>query len=127
MGFDLFVELTLHRQFWALTTHGKKPSENTTWEKEKILLTSIISFSHNIFCFINSLPNDKVLHLSKLTAFEDYNLNVYQKLKYALGRVENIVGKGENAGYTMSSLGSLKVGIVWYRVKKRILPFEPSL
>ena len=34
-----------------------------------------------------------------MKAFADNNLNVYQKLKFALGRVENIVGKGENAGY----------------------------
>ena len=45
-------------------------------------------------------------------------------MKFALGRVENIVRKGENAGYQhflvfsqcfqeASSLGSLKVGIVW--------------
>ena len=47
----------------------------------------------------NSLPNDKILDLSKLKAFADDILNVNQKLKFASGRVENIVGKGENAGY----------------------------
>ena len=67
---------------------------------------------------INSLPNDK------FKAFADDNFNVYQKLKFALGKVETIVGKGENAGYKhfllfpqcfqkASSFGSLKVGIVW--------------
>ena len=70
-----------------------------------------------------TIPNDKFLDLSKFKAFADDNLNVYQKLKFALGRVENIVGKGENAGYQhfllfpqcfqkASFLGSLKVGIV---------------
>ena len=29
---------------------------------------------------INSLPNEKILNLSKLNAFADNNLNVYQKL-----------------------------------------------
>ena len=48
---------------------------------------------------INSVSNDKILDLSKLKAFADDNLNENQKLKFALGRVENIVGKGENAGY----------------------------
>ena len=73
---------------------------------------------------INSLANNKILDLSKLKAFADDNSNVNQKLKFALGRVENIVGKGENAGYQhfllfpqcfqkASSFGSLKVGIVW--------------
>ena len=35
---------------------------------------------------------------SKLEAFADDTINVTQKLKFVLGRVENIVGKGENAG-----------------------------
>ena len=54
---------------------------------------------------INSLPNNKVLNLYELTAFADDNLNMYQKLKFALGSVENIVGKEENAGCTMFSKG----------------------
>ena len=77
---------------------------------------------------MNPLPNDKILDLSKYKAFTDDNLNVYPKLTFALGRIENIVGKGENAGYEHfflfpkcfqkdSSSGSVKVGIVWYRVK----------
>ena len=41
----------------------------------------------------------KILDKSKLKAFADDNLNVNQRLKFALGRVENLVGKGENAGY----------------------------
>ena len=31
--------------------------------------------------------------------FADSKTNVTQKLNFVLGRVENIVGKGENAGY----------------------------
>ena len=52
-------------------------------------------------------------------------------MKFSLGRVENIVGKGENAGYQhfllfpqcfqkASFSGTLKVGIVWQRVKTRL-------
>ena len=37
--------------------------------------------------------------LTKLKAFADDKIIVIQKLKFVLGRVENIVGKGENAGY----------------------------
>ena len=48
---------------------------------------------------INSLPNDKILDLPKLKAFADDKINVIQKLKFALGGVENIVGTEENAGY----------------------------
>ena len=47
---------------------------------------------------LNSFPNDKILDLSKFNVFADGNLNVYQKLKFAWGRVGNIVGKGENSG-----------------------------
>ena len=79
----------------------------------------------------NPLPNDKILYLSKFKAFADNKINVTQKLKFALGRVENIVGKGENAGYQHFLLfpqyflpstisGLLKVGIEWQRVKEII-------
>ena len=45
------------------------------------------------------LPKDKILDWSKFKAFAEDKINVTEKLKFALGRVENIVGKGENAGY----------------------------
>ena len=48
---------------------------------------------------INPLPNDKILDFSKLKALADDTINATQKTKFPLGRVENIVGKGENAGY----------------------------
>ena len=69
-----------------------------------------------------------MLDFTKLKAFADDKINVMQTLKFAFGRVENIVGKGENAGYQhyllfaqcffqkASFSGSLKVGIVWYRL-----------
>ena len=71
----------------------------------------------------NSLPNDKFLDWSKLKAFTDNKLNEAEKLKFVLGRVETIVGKGENAGnqhfllfpqwfQKSSILGSIKVQIV---------------
>ena len=70
----------------------------------------------------------KILDWSKLKAFADNKINVAEKLKFILGRVENIVGKGENAGYKhfllfpkcfqkASYTGLLKTAIVWYRVK----------
>ena len=43
-------------------------------------------------------PNDKFLDWSKLKAFADDKIILTQKLKFLLGTVENIVGKGENAG-----------------------------
>ena len=73
---------------------------------------------------LNSLPNDTFLDWSKFKELVDDKINLIEKLKFVLGRVENIVGKGENAGYQHFLLflqcfqktsfpGSLKVGIVW--------------
>ena len=74
--------------------------------------------------FLYSLRNDKIIDWSKLKLFADNNINVTDKLKFVLGRVGNMVGKGENAGYQHFLLypscfqkdsyeGSFKVGIVW--------------
>ena len=43
----------------------------------------------------NSVPNDKILDLSKLKPFADNKIKETQKLKFAFGRVEKVVGKGE--------------------------------
>ena len=48
---------------------------------------------------LNSLPNNKILDQSKLKALADDTINVNRTLKIVLGWVENILGKGENAGY----------------------------
>ena len=64
------------------------------------------------------------LDWTKMKAFADDNINVIKNLKLLRGRVENILGKGENAGYQHfllfpkcfqkpSSSGELKLGIVW--------------
>ena len=39
------------------------------------------------------------LDWSKLKALADDKINVTEKLKFVFGRVENIMRKGENAGY----------------------------
>ena len=50
-------------------------------------------------CFIlNPVPDDKILDWSKLKSFANDEINVTEKLKFVLERVENIVGKGKNAG-----------------------------
>ena len=48
---------------------------------------------------MNSLPNDKILEWSKFKEFADDKIDFIEKLKVGWVRVENIVGKGENAGY----------------------------
>ena len=70
----------------------------------------------------NPLPNNKILDLSELKAFADDKLKVIQMAKLVLDKIENIVGKEENAGYQhfllfpqcfpkTLSLGSFKVWI----------------
>ena len=48
---------------------------------------------------LNSLPNEKNLDRSKLKPFADDKMHVTEKLTFLLERVENIMGKEENAGY----------------------------
>ena len=47
----------------------------------------------------DSLPNDKPLDWSKLEAFADNKIKVLTIMIFVFDSVENIVGKGENAGY----------------------------
>ena len=78
---------------------------------------------HKVFYPIYSLPQDKILELSKLKAFAVEKVNVTWKQKFILGLVEIIVGKGENGGYQHFLIfpqcfqkpafsWSLKVGVV---------------
>ena len=103
--------------------------------KEKMVINSFVPFPQNAFYsikmenivwpavnlyaialnFVNSLPKK---------TFADDKINITEKFKFVLGRVESIVGKRENAGYQdfllfpqwfqkVSYTGSLKVVIVW--------------
>ena len=47
----------------------------------------------------NSLPNDKILAWSKLKALADDKIKFAEMMIFVFDRVENIVGKVENAGY----------------------------
>ena len=53
-----------------------------------------------------------------MKAFADDNLNVNQKLKFALGNVENIVRKGENAGQQYFLLSTMVSKAYFLRVVK---------
>ena len=77
----------------------------------------------------NSLPNDKILALTKLRRFADDKFSVAKMIISGVDGVEKIVGEGENAGYwhflffpqsfqILSLSGSLKVMIVCYRVMR---------
>ena len=47
---------------------------------------------------LNSLQDDKIMDFAKLKAFADDKLNVAKVMFSVNNRIENIVGKGENAG-----------------------------
>ena len=47
----------------------------------------------------NPLPDDNILASLKLKAFADDKLNVSENIKVVFYRIENIVGKEENAGH----------------------------
>ena len=81
-------------------------------------------------CVLNYLfTKGQNFRLLKLKAFADDKINVNQQFKFHMGRLENIAGKGENAGYQYFLLfpqcfqkasfsGSLKVVKSWDCVEK---------
>ena len=96
------------------------------WEKEKMLVTKIFSFSHKVFKsflspgfkiwdsmekgkkdiskhsvadLFNPFPNDKCLDSSKLKEFADDNFNSVENSRKLFKQEENTVGKGEIARY----------------------------
>ena len=95
----------------------------TFWEKEKLLVASNFSFSHNVFKRL-------VLQTHKNQGLFGKGLNFTQNIKFAFQKVANIMGKGENAGYQhfliflhflqcfqkASTSGSFEIGIVCLRV-----------
>ena len=56
-------------------------------------------YANRVAVGCNSLPNDKILDRSKYKAFADDKIDVTKKFEFVLEMVENIMGKGENAGY----------------------------
>ena len=75
---------------------------------------------------IKSLPNNKMLVFAKLKVFVDDKFNVAKTVIFVVcNRVENIAGKGENAGkhfplcFQKFSVSKwLKFWIVWKRVNQ---------
>ena len=67
--------------------HLLRPEFNRT----AILVNRKINVVISRMCGINSLPNDKILDWSKLKAFADDKLNVNEKFKFGLERVETSI------------------------------------
>ena len=51
----------------------------TLWEQEKMLVTSIFSFSHSVIYSFNSLPYEKIFDWSELKAFASDKRKVQKK------------------------------------------------
>ena len=88
--------------------------QQTVCEKHVFCLLNAGQYSHGELCngfldtmhcdtgnerCMNCISNDKILDWSKLKASADEKINAINKLKFVLGWVENIVEKGENAGF----------------------------
>ena len=67
--------------------------------KKKVFKSFPVSFSRPL----TLLPNNKTLDWSKLKAFADEKLKVAEIMTFVFYSIENIVGKGENAGYSIFS------------------------
>ena len=68
------------------------------------LSTLFQSYHGNIYIIhdlsrFNSLPNNKILDWSKFKAFADDKIKFAKMIIFVFNTIENIVGKGENAGY----------------------------
>ena len=50
---------------------------------------------------LNSLPKGKILDHCKLKAFADNKLKLIKMAKIVLDKIQNSVGKEENAGYSI--------------------------
>ena len=89
----------------------RKTLLKTMWEMEKVLVNSIFSFYHNVFkslihwgrydafcrC-IYSLPNYKILVLTKSKEFADDIIIIAHMMISVFDMVGNIARKAENAG-----------------------------
>ena len=49
--------------------------------------------------FVNTLPNNIIADHTTLKGFADHNVTLTQNLIFSLRMIENIVEKGEYAGY----------------------------
>ena len=115
-----FITFSDTRRELELTVNAERKISDKLLQSERRMGKTPFSSDRRI----SSLPNDNFLELTKFKAFADDNSNVAKMVIFVCDRVENIVGKGENAGYQHFLLfpqclqkasfpGSLKIGIVW--------------
>ena len=81
----------------SFLTEKKRKEQYDAFVDKLVQEQAAYKFIRSYYSLLNSLPNDKIY----------VNLNVTQKLNFVLGRAENIVGKGENAGQQYFSLPTI--------------------
>ena len=69
----------------------------------------------------NPFPNNKILDLSSWKAFADDKMTVAKMMIYVFDRVENIVGKRENADFQHFLLFPQFVPKVLYTVSLKVI------
>ena len=91
------AKLALNKSNWLVTTNQNAYNPQVMIHIYVCLglQLTIIFIPFYLEYFVNSLPNHKILDWSKVEALADDKINVTEQLKFILGRVGNIVGKGE--------------------------------
>ena len=87
-----------HKTKWLCYTRQLPVHLKTCTDCKSSKAKNMMSECTKVMNFVNPLPNNKILDMTKLKAFADDKLNV-TKMKISLyDRVENTKGEGENAG-----------------------------
>ena len=95
---EIFQPFSSNSKLSSATSFSLEDSLNLFFGK-RLNLSMLKSCVDNKFDMVElTLPNNKFFVWSKLKAFADDKTNVTYKQKFFLGWMENIVGKGENAG-----------------------------
>ena len=103
--FNKNIQTCLKKKHFFLIQNRKSYRENLItdppWLSSDVICNRHVTLCQTIPCFncFNPWPDDKILGLPKLKAFADDKFNVTQNIKVFFHRIENIVGKEENAGY----------------------------
>ena len=73
--------------------------KSTCFNQHVVHVATIVTICLYQHTHMQTLPNGKILDWFKLKAFADEKINVGEIMISFSDRTENIVGKGENAGY----------------------------
>ena len=74
-------------------------NKNAGYQHFLTMLSTLSNTETIILGTLNSLLNNEIVDWSSLKTSADNKIYVTEKLKFVLGRVVNIMCKGENAGW----------------------------